>query len=95
MNFKDTHDLNNGMVAWPKDTDTSPKYPVDDVEFDLVDGLRVAITKLKVENAELKLEMAHLKISYKMAYGKCLNSEEKAIFEEHERKMLDPCKDGK
>ena len=24
MNFKDTHDLNNGMVAWPKDTDTTP-----------------------------------------------------------------------
>ena len=24
MNFKDTHDLNNGMVKWPKDTDTSP-----------------------------------------------------------------------
>ena len=27
MNHKDTHDLNNGMVAWPKDADTSPKDP--------------------------------------------------------------------
>ena len=25
MNHKDTHDLNNGMVTWPKDADTSPK----------------------------------------------------------------------
>tara|TARA_R110002126_G_scaffold205300_1_gene352545 strand:- start:785 stop:1279 length:495 start_codon:yes stop_codon:yes gene_type:complete len=87
MNHKDTHDLNNGMVTWPKDADTSPKdqktpvfeptythvtYPLGDVQ--VTDEARECL-KRSLEQTQIAIDPGNddSNVMYTISYDEVLN----------------------